>query len=72
MFKLSNILGADSNCMIGLMSLKVYNSIINITQENNKFKIYTDTIDEFSFEEIKDELEDILTISDSAPYHLQH
>ena len=45
--------------MIGLISLEVYNSIFKITEENNKFELHTDTFDEFSFEELKDELEDI-------------
>ena len=35
--------------MIGLVDLEVYNSIFNITKENNKFELNTDTFDEFSF-----------------------
>ena len=58
--------------MLGLTDLEVYNSIFNITKENNKFELYTDNFDEFSFEELKDELEGILNISDFTPYHLQH
>ena len=58
--------------MIGLISLEVYKSIFNITEENNKFKLYADTFDEFSFTELKDTLEEILNISDITPYHLQH
>ena len=58
--------------MIGLKSLEVNNSIFNINQKNNKFEPYTDTCDEFSFTELKDELEEILNISDITPYHLQH
>ena len=46
--------------MIGLVDLEVYNSILNITKENNKFELYTDSFDEFSIEELKDELEEIL------------
>ena len=46
-------LGLDSNWMVGLTSLKVYNSILNITEENNKFELYTDSFDEVSFEELK-------------------
>ena len=30
----------DGNWMIGLTDLEVYNSIFNITEENNKFQIY--------------------------------
>ena len=58
--------------MIGLTSLEVYNSILNINKTNNNFGLYTDKFDEFSFEELKEELEEILNISDITPYHLQH
>ena len=56
--------------MIGLTNLQVYNSIFKIIEKSNKFGLYTDNFDEFSFEEIKDELEEILSISDITPYHL--
>ena len=49
-----------------------YNSIFKITEENKRFEVYTDSFDEFSFEELRDELEEILSISDITPYHLQH
>ena len=39
---------------------------------NNKFELYTDTFDEFSSTELKDGLEEILNISNTIPYHLQH
>ena len=39
----------EGSWMIGLMSLEVYNSIFNISQENEKFELYTDTFDESSF-----------------------
>ena len=42
--------------MIGLTSLEVNNSILNINTTNNKFELYTETFDEFSFEELEDEL----------------
>ena len=58
--------------MIGLTSLEVQNCIFNITEENNKFKLYTDNFHEFLFQELKEELEGILNISDLTPYHLQH
>ena len=58
--------------MFGLISLEVYISIFIITEANNKFELYTDTFDEFSFEELKDEVEEILDIADITPYHLQH
>ena len=58
--------------MIALIGLEFYNSIYNINTANNKFEFYTDTFDEFSFEELKKELEEIITVSDITPYHLQH
>ena len=71
-FKPSVNLGIDSNWMIGKISLQIYNSIFKTTETNNKFEFYTDKFDEFSFDELKDELEEILNISDITPYHLQH
>ena len=62
----------EGEWMIGLIDLEVYNSIFNITKENNKFELYTDTFDEFSFEELKDELEEILDIPNFTDEHLQH
>ena len=58
--------------MIGLIDLEVYNSIFNITKENNKFELYTDTFDEFSFTELKDELEEFLDIPSITDEHLHH
>ena len=57
--------------MPGLIDLKVYNSIFNITKENIKFELYTDTFDEFSSEELKDELEEILSIPNITDGHLE-
>ena len=48
--------------MLGLTDLEVYNSIFKITKEINNFELYKDTFDEFSFEELKEELEEILNI----------
>ena len=64
-------LGPDSNCMIGLTSLEVYVSIFNVTEKNNKFELYTDFFAEFSFTELKEELDEILEIVDITPKHLQ-
>ena len=58
--------------MSGLTNLDVYTSIFNITEQNNKFELYKNVFIEFSFEELKDELEEVLNISDITPYHLQH
>ena len=62
----------EGSCTIGLTSLEVNNSIFIITQENNKFELYTDSFGEFPFEELKDELEELLKISDITPSHVQH
>ena len=56
--------------MIGLTDLEVYNSIINISKENNKFELYRDTSNKFGFLELKDELEEILNISHITNEHL--
>ena len=57
--------------MIGLIDLEVYNSIFNITEENNKFEIYRDSSNKFGFLELKDELEEILNIPHISKEHLQ-
>ena len=57
--------------MLGLIDLEVYYSIFNITKENNKFELHTDIFDEFSFEELKDELEEILNIPNITDSHLE-
>ena len=57
--------------MIGLTSLEVYNSIFNITEENNKFELYRDSSNKFGFLELKDELEEILNISHITQEHLE-
>ena len=62
----------EASWMIGLTSLDTYNSIFKKAHENNQFQLFTDTFDEFSFEKLKDELEDVLSISDITPAHLEH
>ena len=56
--------------MLGLIDLEVYNSIFNITKENNKLELYTDTFDEFSFHELQDEVAEILNIPAITDDHL--
>ena len=56
--------------MLGLVDLEVYKSIFNITEENNKFEIYRDMSDKFGLLELKDELEEILNISNITNDHL--
>ena len=62
----------ERSWMLGLTSLEVYNSIFTIDTTKNKFELYTDDFDKFSFEELKDELEEILNISDITPQQFQH
>ena len=62
----------EGSWMLGLTVSELYKSIFKITEENNKFEFYTDTFDEFSLEELKDELAETLGISDIAQSHLQH
>ena len=61
----------EGDWMVGLVDLEVYNSIFNITKENNKFELYTDAFDEFSFLEIRDELEEALNIPNITDSHLE-
>ena len=56
--------------MLGLVDLEVYNSIFNITEENNTFEIYRDMTEEFGFLQLKDEIEEILDISHITDDHL--
>ena len=56
--------------MIGLTNLEVYNSIFNITEENNNFEIYRDMSAKFGFLELKDEFEEILKIPHITIEHL--
>ena len=56
--------------MIGLIDLEIYNSIFDITEENNKFMIYTDTFDKLSFHKLQDEVAEILNIPTITDDHL--
>ena len=56
--------------MLGLVDLELYNSIFNITEENNKFEINRDMSDKFGFLELKGEIEEILNISHITNEHL--
>ena len=51
----------EGSWMTGMISLEVFKSILNITHEDNDFELYTDTFDEFSFKELKNELEENLS-----------
>ena len=60
--------------MIGLVDLEVYNSIFNITEENNKIELYK-FLDEkaggVTYEKVRDEIEKDLDISDITAADLQ-
>ena len=70
-FHFKPLIQIKGDWMLGLIDLEVYNSIFNITKENNKFELYTDTFDDFSFLELKDELEEILNIPNITDSHLE-
>ena len=53
--------------MIGLTDLEVYNSIFNITEENNKFQLYKfpdEKIGSITYTKVRDEIDKDLDISD--------
>ena len=59
--------------MIGLTDFEVYNSIFNITKENNKVQLYTDALDsEFSFTEMKDKIAELPDLSHITPEDQEH
>ena len=60
--------------MIGLVDLEVYNSIFNITEENNKFKLYKfpdEKAGGVTYEKVRDEIEKDLDIEDITAEDLQ-
>ena len=64
----------NGNWMIGLTDLEVYNSIFNITEQNNKLKLYKfpdEKAGGVSYEKVRDEIERDLDISDITNTDLQ-
>ena len=60
--------------MIGLVDLEVYNSIFNITEENNKFELYKFPDEKagcITYEKVRDEIERDLDIEDITAEDLQ-
>ena len=60
--------------MIGLTDLEVYNSIFNITEENNKFELYKfpdEKAGGISYTKVRDEIERDLAIEDITAQDLQ-
>ena len=62
------------NWMLGLVGLELYNSILNITEKNNKFDLYKfpdSKIGGISYEKVRDEIGKDLDISDFTAADLQ-
>ena len=60
--------------MIGLTDIEVYNSIFNITEENNKFELYKfpdEKAGGVTYEKVRDEIERDLDVSDITAAGLQ-
>ena len=60
--------------MIGLVDLEVYNSIFNITEQNNKFELYKfpdEKAGGVTYEKVRDEIEKDLDIEDFTATDLQ-
>ena len=60
--------------MIGLRDLEVYNSIFNITEENNKFELYKfpdEKAGGVTYEKVRDEIEKDLDIEDITAEDIQ-
>ena len=61
------------NWMIRLISLEVYNSVYNITPENNKFELSTGYLeDEFSYTQLKEKVAEILGLPNITPEELKY
>ena len=64
----------EGSWMIGLKDLELYNSIFNITEENNEFELYKfpdEKAGGVSYEKVRDEIENDLDISDFTVTDLQ-
>ena len=64
----------EGSWMIGLTDLEVYNSIFNITVENNKFELYKfpdEKAGGITYEKVRDEIEKDLDIEDITAEGLQ-
>ena len=73
-FHFSQPIQIQGDWMIGLTNLEVYNSIFNITEENNKFKLYEfpdEKAGGVTYEKVRDEIEKDLDIEDITAEDLQ-
>ena len=58
--------------MIGIISLEVYNAFFNITEENNKFEIYTGYLEEeFSQTQLKEKVAEVLGLPNITSEELE-
>ena len=73
-FHFSQPIQVKGDWMLGLVNLEVYNSIFNITEENNKFKIYKfpdEKLGGVTYEKVRNEIEKDLDIEDITAEDLQ-
>ena len=73
-FHFKPLIQIKGDWMIGLTDLEVYNSIFNITEENNKFDLYKfpdEKAGGISYEKVRDEIEKDLDIEDITAEDLQ-
>ena len=74
MFHFSPPIQVKGDWMNGLVDLEVYNSIFNITEENNKFDLYKfpdEKAGGVTYEKVRDEIEKDLEIEDITATNLQ-
>ena len=71
-FDFKPLIRTKGDWMIGLTDLEVYKSIFTINTTNNEFELYTDTFDEFSFEELKVDVEEIRDVPNTIDDFLEH
>ena len=73
-FHFSPPIQVKGDWMIGLVDLEVYNSIFNITEENNKLQLYKfpdEKAGGVTYEKVRDEIEKELDIEDITAADLQ-
>ena len=73
-FHFSQPIQIQGHWMIGLTDLEVYNSIFNITEENNKFELYKfpdEKAGGVTYEKVRDEIEKDFDIEDITAEDLQ-
>ena len=62
----------EGSCMIGLTILELWKSNFKKTDENGKFELYTDLVNEFLFTKLQDDLQEFFDISNNSPELLQN